>query len=178
MFELSETAYTWVKALHLIAVISWMAGLLYLPRLFVYHCSAQHGSDKSETFKVMERRLLRAIMTPAMVASYLFGGLLLASGAVDLSSGWLHAKLALVVGLTVMHGAMARWRRAFAEDRNSHSTRRTRPVASKRPEWARSLARTERTVRNPDLANPKVCGVPMRGRGASSVGPPLRRSRT
>ena len=115
--------YLWWKALYVISIIAWMAALLYLPRLYVYHVDAAPGSPLSETLKVMERRLLRAIMTPAMVASYLFGGLLLASGAVDLSSGWLHAKLALVVGLTVMHGAMARWRRAFAEDRNSHSTR-------------------------------------------------------
>ncbi|MBL26553.1 MAG: TIGR00701 family protein [Rhodospirillaceae bacterium] len=115
--------YLWWKALHVISIIAWMAALLYLPRLYVYHVDAEPGSTLSETLKVMERRLLRAIMTPAMVASYVFGGLLLASGAVDLSGGWLHAKLALVVLLTVMHGAMARWRRAFAEDRNQRSTR-------------------------------------------------------
>lgn len=115
--------YLWWKAFHIISIIAWMAAILYLPRLFIYHVDAAPDSPLSATLKVMERRLLRAIMTPAMVASYLFGGMLLASGAVDLSSGWLHAKLALVVVLTVMHAAMARWRRALAEDRNTHSTR-------------------------------------------------------
>ena len=122
MFELSETVYTWVKALHLIAVISWMAGLLYLPRLFVYHCSAQHGSDKSETFKVMERRLLRVKKNPAMVLSWLLGGALLSHlgpGLVVL--GWLHVKLVGTIFLTVIHMMMARWRKDFEADRNTRS---------------------------------------------------------
>lgn len=118
MFELGATAYGVVKALHIISVISWMAGLLYLPRLFVYHAQAEAGSEVSATLKVMERRLLRAIMNPAMVASWLFGLTL----AVNLSAwdqGWLHAKLALVAAMTAMHMMMARWRKDFEADRNT-----------------------------------------------------------
>lgn len=122
MFELSGTAYLWVKALHVISVISWMAGLLYLPRLFVYHCEAQIGTDKSETLKVMERRLLRAIMNPAMLGSWLFGGLMLYSIREELMQpSWLHVKLACVVAMTAAHMMMAKWRREFAEDRNTRS---------------------------------------------------------
>jgi len=122
MFELSGTAYLWVKAVHVIAVISWMAGLLYLPRLFVYHCEAQIGTDKSETLKIMERRLLRAIMNPAMIVSWIFGGLMLWNLRDELMEpGWLHVKLACVVAMTVAHMMMAKWRRAFAEDRNTKS---------------------------------------------------------
>ncbi|MGQ9366290.1 protoporphyrinogen oxidase HemJ [Azospirillum sp. ST 5-10] len=115
--------YEWVKALHVISIIAWMAALLYLPRLYVYHCEVAPGSPASEKFKVMERRLLRAIMTPAMIASYVFGIWMLVILPGWLSDGWLHAKLLLVVLLTVMHGMMARWRRAFAEDRNTHPQR-------------------------------------------------------
>ena len=114
--------YQWVKAVHLIAVISWMAGLLYLPRLFVYHADAVPGSVQSETFKTMERRLLRAIMNPAMIVTWAAGLLMLHwSGAWD--EGWMQAKLVLVVGLTAMHMTMASWRRAFAEDRNRRPAR-------------------------------------------------------
>jgi protoporphyrinogen IX oxidase len=117
-------AYLWLKALHIISVIAWMAGLLYLPRLFVYHAMAPPGSDRSEVFKVMERRLERAIMTPAMLATYVFGLSLAATpGLVDWHDGWIWAKLALVLGLTVFHMALMVWRRAFAEDRNRHSPR-------------------------------------------------------
>lgn len=115
--------YLLIKALHVISIIAWMAGLLYLPRLFVYHTQVDVGSEASEKFKVMERRLLRAIMNPAMIASWLFGLLILATGVIDLMSGWLHAKILLVVLLTVAHMAMASWRRAFAEDRNQRSER-------------------------------------------------------
>jgi putative membrane protein len=114
--------YLWTKALHIISVIAWMAGLLYLPRLYVYHCRQAPHSEASETFKVMERRLLRVIMNPAMTASYVFGGTLiwyLRSGA--WAMGWLHAKVALVLILTVFHGMLAKWRRDLAEDRNRHS---------------------------------------------------------
>lgn len=115
-------AYLWIKALHLIAVIAWMAGLLYLPRLFVYHTDAEAGSELSETLKLMERRLLKFIMNPAMLASFLFGGILLADLDSDAwRSGWLHAKLVLVAGLLGMHMAMAKWRRDFALDRNPRS---------------------------------------------------------
>jgi protoporphyrinogen IX oxidase len=112
--------YLWLKALHIIAVISWMAGLLYLPRLMIYHCAAEKGSVQSETFKVMERRLLKAIMTPAMIVSWVLG-LYLAFVHVGFAGNiWLHVKLAMVIGLSAAHGYQARWVRAFAEDRNTH----------------------------------------------------------
>ncbi len=113
--------YLWIKAAHIIAVIAWMAGLLYLPRLFVYHCDAEAGSKRSEMLKIMERRLLRAIMTPAMILSFILGGALIY--LVGFDSGWLYAKLALVLALAVNHGLMARWRRDFADDRNRRSQR-------------------------------------------------------
>ena len=116
--------YLWLRALHIIAIIAWMAGLLYLPRLFVYHCQQAPGSPASETFKMMERRLLRFIMIPAMVASYVFGiWLIWELGEAAWSAGWLHAKIALVLLLTALHGMMAKWRRDFAMDRNRHSER-------------------------------------------------------
>jgi protoporphyrinogen IX oxidase len=112
--------YEWAKALHVIAVIAWMAGMLYLPRLFVYHCEAEIGSKQSETFKVMERRLLRAIINPAMIATWLFGlGLAFAGGW--FAFHWLQAKLLLVLVLSGLHGLLARWVRDFATDRNRHS---------------------------------------------------------
>jgi protoporphyrinogen IX oxidase len=117
-------AYPWLKAFHIASVIAWMAGLLYLPRLFVYHAMARPGSDSSQTFKVMERRLLRGIMTPAMVATFFFGGALAATpGIVDWHKGWIWAKLFLVLALALYHGALARWRLAFAADRNRRSAR-------------------------------------------------------
>jgi putative membrane protein len=112
--------YEWIKALHVIAVISWMAGMLYLPRLFVYHCGAELGSKQSETFKVMERRLLRAIMSPAMIVSWL-SGLYLAWAGQWFSHPWLHGKLLLVVVLSGVHGFFARCVREFAVDRNPRS---------------------------------------------------------
>lgn len=115
--------YDWVKAFHVVSIIAWMAGLLYLPRLFVYHAAAEPGSAASETFKVMERRLLRAIMNPAMIATYVFGIWLVLLVPDWMSQGWLHAKLALVLGLTAAHMMMAGWRRAFAEDRNARPQR-------------------------------------------------------
>lgn len=119
MGELSANAYLWIKALHIISVIAWMAGLLYLPRLFVYHCQVKPGSEASETFKVMERRLYRAIMNPAMIASLVFGGLLLLNlGAGGRQEAWLQLKLLAVAGLLALHMMMGAWRRAFAEGRN------------------------------------------------------------
>jgi len=112
--------YLWLKALHVIAVIAWMAGMLYLPRLFVYHCEAEIGSKQSETFKVMERRLLRAIINPAMVATWVLG-LWLAWEGGFFRSGWLHGKLLLVLILSGMHGLFTRCVREFAEDCNVHS---------------------------------------------------------
>ncbi len=121
MYELSTTAFLWFKALHIISVIAWMAGLLYLPRLFVYHTQATPHSETSETFKIMERRLLRAIMNPAMLSSLLFGGLLLADSGTVWISGWLHMKLGAATGLVVLHMMMGKWRREFAEDANMRS---------------------------------------------------------
>jgi putative membrane protein len=110
------SVYPWLKAFHVIAVIAWMAGMLYLPRLFVYHCVAEKGSVQSETFKVMERRLLRAIINPAMVAwmgpDSRYGWF---------ASGWLQAKLVLVLALSAVHGLFARWVKDFAADKNRHS---------------------------------------------------------
>lgn len=117
--------YDWIKAAHVIAVIAWMAGMLYLPRLFVYHADAQPGSEKSETFKVMERRLLRAILNPAMMVSWVLG-LWLAWKGFGLSGGWLHAKIAAVVALSAAHGYFAGAVRRFSEDRNSRPARHWR----------------------------------------------------
>ena len=116
--------YEWLKAFHIIAVIAWMAGKLYLPRLFVYHCDAAPGTPASEMLKTMERRLLRGIVNPAMIATVLFGVALLATpGIVDWSQHWIHVKLALVLLLIVVHGFLARWRKEFEADRNRRSAR-------------------------------------------------------
>ena len=125
-----STYYLWIKAFHIIAVISWMAGLLYLPRLFVYHTSAEPGGVQSQTFKVMERRLLKAIMTPAMLTAWVLGlGLLAIPGMVDWATDyWMYAKLALVLAMTGMHGFLARCVRRFADDANQHSSRFYRMV--------------------------------------------------
>jgi len=112
--------YEWIKALHVIAVIAWMAGMLYLPRLFVYHCKAETGSKQSETFKVMERRLLKAIINPAMVVTWL-AGLYLMWDAQWYLAGWFHGKLLLVLILTGVHIFLARYVKDFAADRNTHS---------------------------------------------------------
>jgi putative membrane protein len=112
--------YLWLKALHIIAVISWMAGMLYLPRLFVYHTAAKPGSDQAETFKVMEARLLKYIMTPAMIVTWLAGIGLVVLGQ-WMGAGWFHAKLALVLVMTVIHGLLSHWTTEFAYDRNQHT---------------------------------------------------------
>ena len=114
--------YLWIKTLHVVAIISWMAGLLYLPRLFVYHSSALTGSDQSETFKIMERRLLRAIMTPAMLVAWA-SGLWLATTAGFFQSPWLHAKFLLVVLMSLTHWHFWRLEGAFAGDANRHNGR-------------------------------------------------------
>ncbi len=119
--------YLWAKAIHVIAVISWMAGMLYLPRLFVYHVAAEKGSAQSETFKVMERRLLRAIINPAMTVAWVFG-LWLAWKGFGFSGGWLHAKLAAVLALSAVHGYLSAAVRKFAEDRNEKTARYWRIV--------------------------------------------------
>jgi putative membrane protein len=114
--------YPWIKAFHLIAAMAWMAGMLYLPRLFVYHCAAEPGSQQSETFKVMERRLLRAIINPAMIATWGLGLWLVWSGGAW-ASGWFKAKLVLVLALSGVHGLLARWMKDFAADRNRRSAK-------------------------------------------------------
>ena len=114
--------YLWLQALHIIAVISWMAGMLYLPRLFVYHASAAPGSVQSETFKTMEQRLLRFIMTPAMIATWLFGIALVLQGQY-LAATWFHIKIVLVALMTVMHGLFSHWARDFVHDRNPNSAK-------------------------------------------------------
>lgn len=125
MGDLLSAAYPWTKALHIISMVAWMAGLFYLPRLFVYH--AEHGApdETTETFKVMERRLLRAIMNPAMIATWIFGVMLvLTPSLVDWrSEGWLHVKLAAVLVLTWLHHWLAKRRKDFARDANTRSGR-------------------------------------------------------
>ncbi len=114
--------YLWLKALHIIAAISWMAGMLYLPRLFVYHCSAAAGSPQSETFKVMERRLLRLIINPAMIATWALGlWLVWITGAHK--DGWFHVKFVLVLAMSALHGFNVRWMKDFAADRNRRPAR-------------------------------------------------------
>ncbi len=112
----------WLKALHIIAVISWMAGMLYLPRLFVYHAETPRGSPQGETFKIMEFRLYRYIMTPAMVVTWVTGPVLLLQMGYY-RDGWAIAKVLLVVGLSAVHGVMGAWLRSFAEDRNERPAR-------------------------------------------------------
>ena len=116
--------YPWTKSLHVIADIAWMCGMLYLPRLYVYHCDTVPGSEASERFKVMERRLLKQIMLPALIAAWVFGILLiLTPGAVDWHAGWWHTKLLGAVLMSGAHGAFSKWRRDFAEDRNTRPAR-------------------------------------------------------
>lgn len=124
MVDFINTHYDWFKALHIIAVISWMAGMLYLPRLFVYHVTAPKGSDMSETFKIMERRLFKIIMNPAMTLTWIFGGLML-YGRWDalMLNGWMHAKLLFVFGMTGVHHMYLKYLRAFAADKNQKSTK-------------------------------------------------------
>ena len=110
----------WIKALHVLAVIAWMAGMLYLPRLFVYHAEAGPGTPQAETFKVMERRLLKGIMLPAMIVTWL-AGLWLAYSTFAFQGGWLHAKIALVVAMSGLHGYLSASAKKFAKDMNTKS---------------------------------------------------------
>ena len=112
--------YEWIKAFHVMAVISWMAGMLYLPRLMVYHAEAQTGSIQSETFKIMERRLLKAIINPAMIAAWVLGLYLVIEGG-WWRSGWMHAKFALVIVMSALHGFLVRCWRDFEADQNHRS---------------------------------------------------------
>lgn len=122
IFEISDTAYIWLKAAHIISVIAWMAGLFYLPRLYVYHSTALRGSELSETFKIMERRLYRAIMIPAMLLSLIFGGLIIYYlGREIWMEGWVIVKTICVVLLVFFHFSLGGWRRAFERDDNKKS---------------------------------------------------------
>jgi protoporphyrinogen IX oxidase len=135
MDEFLSMAYPWIKSLHVISVIAWMAGMLYLPRLFVYHADAEPGSEMSETFKVMERRLLRAIMNPAMILTFVFGGLLLGTpGVVDWGAAWIWVKLAAITVMTIAHHVFGKWRKDFETDTNT------------RPAWTFRLANEVPTV--------------------------------
>ena len=116
--------YPWTKSFHVISMVAWMAGMFYLPRLFVYHCDLRPGSAESERFKVMEYRLLRQIINPAMITTWSFGILLvLTPGIIDWFSAWWHVKLAAVLLMSGFHGGMSKWRRQFMEDRNTRSPR-------------------------------------------------------
>jgi putative membrane protein len=125
LFLFPAEAYLWAKAVHVIAVISWMAGMLYLPRLFVYHAEIGPGTPQSETFKVMEQRLLRVIINPAMTVAWVLG-LWLAWQGFGFSGGWLHLKIALVIAMSGLHGYFSKAVRLFAEDRNEKSARHWR----------------------------------------------------
>ena len=121
--DLSTDVYLWIKAFHIIAVISWMAGLLYLPRLFIYHCDAEPGSEKSETFKIMERRLYRAIMNPARIVALVLGVVLAVGQSPDIwFEVWFQVKLVCLVILMAMHDLMGKWLRAFEADANDKSS--------------------------------------------------------
>ena len=119
--------YLWLKALHIIAIIAWMAGMLYLPRLFVYHAAAKPGSEQSATFKVMEQRLLKFIMTPAMALTWLAGIVLVIQGQ-WLGATWFHIKFVLVLAMTILHGLFSHWANEFQFDRNRHTAKFFRVV--------------------------------------------------
>jgi protoporphyrinogen IX oxidase len=122
IMDFAADYYLWIKVLHILAFISWMAGMLYLPRLFVYHVGAAKGSDTSETFKIMERRLLRYIMTPAMIVTFLTGGaMIMANSGLLQGAGWMHAKLLLVLCMAGLHGFFAVTMKKFARDENARS---------------------------------------------------------
>ncbi len=113
--------YLWIKSLHLIAVMSWMAGMLYLPRLYVYHVRATKGSELSETLKEMERKLLRFIMNPAMIITWIFGLMMIWANPTLMQQGWMHGKLLLVILMSVLHMVFSKWRKNFAADENTKS---------------------------------------------------------
>lgn len=118
-------SYELIKSLHIISAISWMAGMLYLPRLYVYHCGCKPGSEASEMLKVMERKLLRFIINPAMIATWVFGlWMVYILGWQNLKhAGWFHTKLSMLLGMQLIHAAFARWRRHFYQDRNIHTAK-------------------------------------------------------
>lgn len=115
--------YLWIQSLHIIAVISWMAAMLYLPRLFVYHADTQVGSDQSETFKVMERKLVRYIGTPAMIATWVFGIMMVVANPSVFDGGWMHIKFTCVILMSAFHGISASWMKKFSRDENTKSAK-------------------------------------------------------
>ncbi len=115
--------YLWIQAFHLIAVIAWMAGMLYLPRLYVYHAQSKVGSDQSETFKIMERRLLRFIMNPAMILTFIFGILMIVANPTIFQGGWMHVKITAVILMAILHMMLSKWRKNFAADKNTHDAK-------------------------------------------------------
>lgn len=124
MIDFLSDNYLWIKAFHIISVIAWMAGMLYLPRLFVYHADSEIGSVQSETFKIMERRLMRGIINPSMILAFIFGGcLLVMPGIVEWSEIWIWIKLIMVLIMTGVHGMLSRYRRRFDKDENVKTAR-------------------------------------------------------
>ncbi len=123
MQEFLGQYYLWIKSLHVIAVISWMAGMLYLPRLFVYHVDAKKGSKQSETFKIMEYRLLKIIINPAMIVAWVMGGLMLYADPSLLQDGWMHVKLLVVLLMSAVHGVLVKHVRVFGKDENVKSAK-------------------------------------------------------
>ena len=129
MTDFISDYYDWIKAFHLVAVISWMAGMLYLPRLFVYHADAEKGSELSETLKIMERKLLRFIMNPAMIVTWVLGlSMLFANMGLMSSGGWMHLKLTAVVLLSAFHGYLAKQRKVFLRDENKKTSKFYRKI--------------------------------------------------
>ena len=129
-----SSIYLWIKAVHLIAVIAWMAGMMYLPRLFVYHHQSEKGGEAERYFIAMERRLLKGIINPSMIAVWVLGILMLVAVPQTLSSGWFHVKFTLVIAISGVHGFYASAQRKFA--------------AGERPRTERFLADHERGFRS------------------------------
>jgi putative membrane protein len=123
MIDFIGQNYNWFKAFHIIVVMAWMAGMLYLPRLFVYHVDAKKGSDLSETLKIMERRLLRLIINPAMIMAFILGGLMLWANPDLMQQPWMHIKLTAIIIMSGVHGMFSRWRKQFYRDENTHSAK-------------------------------------------------------
>jgi len=123
MTDFLLTNYLWLKSFHIIAVISWMAGMLYLPRLYVYHAQSKIGSEQSETFKTMERRLLRFIMNPAMILTWVFALLMIYANPGLFESGWMHVKMTAVILMSALHMVFSKWRKNFAADKNTRDAK-------------------------------------------------------
>ena len=115
--------YLWFKAFHIISFVSWMAAILYLPRLFVYHAGVDKNSEQSETFKVMEYKLLRYIGTPAMISTWIFAIMMLSANPALFSQGWIHVKFILVIAMSAFHGMCAGWMKKFARNENTKTSK-------------------------------------------------------